>query len=49
MPIVDVEAIVNWRGSSGKVPVGIATAKPTMAVNTVGDEQLGDGWMLRTG
>ena len=28
MPIVTVEAIVNWRGRSGKVPVGIAQPGP---------------------
>ena len=34
MPIVTVEAIVNWRGSSGKVAVGIATSSAATAVNT---------------
>ena len=43
MPIVTVEAIVNWRGSSGKVAVGIATARPTTATNTdLGHEELRD-------
>ena len=29
--MVTVEAIVNWRGRSGKVAVGIATASATTA------------------
>ena len=42
IPIVTVEAIVNWRGSSGKVPVGIATARPTDGgEHGLGDEQPG--------
>ena len=43
MPIVTVEAIVNWRGRSGKVAVGIATASPEhRGEHRLGHEQLRD-------
>ena len=48
MPIVTVEAIVNWRGSSGKVAVGIATASPSTAANTdLVTKSCATRWMLR--
>jgi hypothetical protein len=48
MPIVTVEAIVNCRGSSGYVPVGIATATATTAANTaLVMKSRATRWMLR--
>lgn len=48
IPIVTVEAIVNWRGSSGNVAVGIATARSITAVNTVlVTNSRATRWMLR--
>ena len=48
MPIVIVDAIVNWRGSNGNVAVGIATAIAITAVNTVlVTNSCATRWMLR--
>ena len=48
MPIVTVEAIVNWRGRSGNVAVGTATASPSTAVNTAFvTNSCATRWMLR--
>ena len=48
MPMVTVEAIVNCRGSNGKVAVGIATASPATAVNTaLVMNRRATRWMLR--
>ena len=48
MPIVTVDAIVNWRGRSGKVAVGRAIASPETATKTVlVTNSWATRWMLR--
>ena len=48
MPIVTVDAIVNWRGSSGKIAVGSAIASTRTAAKTVlVTNSCATRWMLR--